>query len=54
MGGEAFGPVKVPCPRIGECQRQEAGMSGFGSRDSGGEDREFPEKKLGKRIIFEM
>ena len=54
MGGEAFGPVKVPCPRIGECQRQEAGMSGFGSRDRGGEDRGFSEKKLGIGIALEM
>ena len=35
MGGEAFGPVKVLCPIIGECQGQEAGVSGLGSRGRG-------------------
>jgi hypothetical protein len=29
MGGEAFGLVKVPCPSIGECQGQEAGVGGW-------------------------
>jgi len=32
MGGEVLGPVKVLCPSIGECQVQEAGVSGLGSR----------------------
>jgi hypothetical protein len=32
MLGEALGPVKVLCPIIGECQGQEAGMGGLGSR----------------------
>jgi hypothetical protein len=32
MGGEAFGPVKALCLSIGECQREEAGMGGLGSR----------------------
>jgi hypothetical protein len=32
MGGEALGPVKVLCPSIGECQGQEAGVGGLGSR----------------------
>jgi hypothetical protein len=31
MGREAFGPVKVLCPSIGECQGQEAGVGGLGS-----------------------
>jgi hypothetical protein len=32
MGGEALGLVKVLCPSIGECQGQEAGVGGVGSR----------------------
>jgi hypothetical protein len=32
MGGEVLGPVKVLCPSIGECQGQEAGVGGLGSR----------------------
>jgi hypothetical protein len=32
MGGEAFGPVKVLCPSIGEFQGQEAGVDGLVSR----------------------
>jgi hypothetical protein len=32
MGGEAFGPVKVLCPSIGECQGQEAGVGRLLSR----------------------
>ena len=52
MGGEAFGPVKVLCPSIGECQGQEAGVGELGS--SGGGDRGFSERKLGKGITFEM
>jgi hypothetical protein len=32
MGGEALGPMKVLCPSIGECQGQEVGVSGLGSR----------------------
>ena len=34
MGGDALGPVKVLCPSIGECQGQEAGVGGLGSRGS--------------------
>jgi hypothetical protein len=26
MGGEALGPVKAPCPSVGECQVGEAGL----------------------------
>jgi hypothetical protein len=29
---EALGLVKVLCPSIGECQGQEAGVGGLGSR----------------------
>ena len=54
MGGEALGPVKILCPSIGECQGQEAGVCGLGSRGKGEEDRGFSEGKLGKGIIFEM
>jgi hypothetical protein len=32
MGGEALGPVKVLCPSIGDCQGQEAGVGGLGSK----------------------
>ena len=35
MVGEAFGPVKVLCPSVGECQGQEGGVGGLGSRGSG-------------------
>jgi hypothetical protein len=35
MGGEALGPVKAPCPSIGECQDRESGVGGLMSR--GGE-----------------
>jgi hypothetical protein len=36
MRGEALGPVKVPCPSIGECLGQESGVGGYP-----GEDRDF-------------
>jgi len=29
MGGEAFGPMKVPGPSVGKCQGGEAGGSGW-------------------------
>jgi hypothetical protein len=48
-----YGPVKVLCPSIGECQGQEAGVSGLGCRGGGG-DRGFSERKLGKGMTFEM
>ena len=32
MGGEALGLVKIICPSTGECQGQEAGVGGLGSR----------------------
>jgi hypothetical protein len=56
MGEEALGLVKVLYPSIGECQGQEAGMGGLGSRGMGqwGGDRRFLERKLGKGITFEM
>jgi hypothetical protein len=36
MGGEALGLVKIRCPSTGECQGQEAGVDGLGSRAGGG------------------
>jgi hypothetical protein len=32
MGGEAFGPVKVLYPNIGDYQVQEEGVGGLGDR----------------------
>jgi hypothetical protein len=36
MGGEALGVVKIICPSTGECQVQEEGMGGLGSKELGG------------------
>ena len=33
MGGEALGPVKIPCPIIGECLDQEVEVGELGSRE---------------------
>jgi hypothetical protein len=35
MGEEALGPVNDLCPRVGECQDWEAGVSGLVSREGG-------------------
>jgi hypothetical protein len=35
MGGVALGPVKVLCSSIGECQAQEVGVYGLGSKGRG-------------------
>jgi hypothetical protein len=35
MGEEALGIVKIICPSTGECQGQEAGVGGLGSRVDG-------------------
>jgi hypothetical protein len=35
MGGEAFGPMKVLCLIVEDCQGQEAGVGGLVSRGSG-------------------
>jgi hypothetical protein len=35
MGGEVFGPVKVLCPSIRECQAQESGEDRLVSRRMG-------------------
>jgi hypothetical protein len=32
MGGKVLGPMKAQCPSAGECQDQEAGVSGLVSR----------------------
>ena len=32
MGGEALGIAKIICPSTGECQGQEVGVGGLGSR----------------------
>jgi hypothetical protein len=32
MGGETLGLMKIICPSTGECQGQEAGVGGLGSR----------------------
>jgi hypothetical protein len=45
--------VKVLCPSIGECQGQEAGVGGLGSRVRE-VDRGFLEGKIEKGIAFEM
>ena len=34
--GEALGIMKIICPSTGECQGQEAGVGGLGSRVGGG------------------
>jgi hypothetical protein len=33
MGREALGPVPILCPSIRECQGQEEGVGGLGSRE---------------------
>jgi hypothetical protein len=53
LGREALGLSKIICPSTGECQGQEVGVGGLGSR-AGGEDRGLLERKLGKGIAFEM
>jgi hypothetical protein len=53
MGGEALGLAKIICPSTGECQGQEAGVVGFGSR-VGGVYRGLSERILAKGIAFEM
>jgi hypothetical protein len=53
MVGETLGLAKIICPSKGECQGQEAGVSGLGIR-VGGVYRRLSERKLGKGIAFEM
>jgi hypothetical protein len=52
MGGEALGLSKTICPSIGECQGQEVGVGGLGSKVGG--HRGLLERKLGKGIAFEI
>ena len=56
MGGEALGPMKALCLRVGECQGQEAGVGGLVSsgRVEGIGIGCFSEGKPGKGITFEM
>jgi hypothetical protein len=54
MGGEALGSVKVLYPSRGDCQSQEAGLSGLVIMGRGGRDRGFSEGKLGKGMTGEM
>jgi hypothetical protein len=35
MGGEALGPVKAPCPSVGECQNKKAGLGGLVKKENG-------------------
>ena len=35
MGGDVLGPVKAPCPSVGECQDREVGVGGLVSRGQG-------------------
>jgi hypothetical protein len=53
MGGKALGLAKIICPSTGECQGQEVGVNGLGSRGRGGY-RGLLERKLGKGIAFQM
>ena len=52
VGGEAFGPVKVLCPSIGECQGQELGVGGLVSRGRG-EGKGGFQMETRKGITFE-
>jgi hypothetical protein len=53
MGREALGLVMIICPSKGECQGQEVGVGGLGSKVGGG-FRGLLERKLSKGIAFEM
>jgi hypothetical protein len=37
MGGEALSLVKILCHSTGDCQGQEVGVGGLGTRAGGGE-----------------
>jgi hypothetical protein len=53
MGREALGLVKVLCPSIRECQGQEEGVGGLGSRGRWERIGIFREETR-KGITFEM
>ena len=53
MGGETHGLAMIISPSTRECQRQEAGVGGLGSRAGGGY-RGLLERKPGKGVAFEM
>jgi hypothetical protein len=53
MGGQALDIVKIIRPSTGECQDQEVGVGGLGSRVGGGY-RKLSKRKVGKEIPFEM
>jgi hypothetical protein len=53
VGGDALGLVKTICLSTGECQGQEVGVGGLGSRVGEGY-RGLLKRKLGKGIAFEM
>ena len=53
MGGGALGLAEIIYPSTGECQDQEAGVCGLGSR-AGERYRGLSERKLGKGIAFKM
>jgi hypothetical protein len=54
MGGVALDPVKALCPSVGECQGQEAGVSGLVCRGEGVADRGLSGGKPGRGTTFEM
>jgi hypothetical protein len=49
-----LGPLKVICPSVGNCQGQEEGVSGLVSKGRGEGIGDFSERKLEKKITFEM
>jgi hypothetical protein len=53
MRGEFLGLAKIICPSTGECQGQEEGMGGSGSRAAEGY-RGLSERKQEKGIALEM
>jgi hypothetical protein len=53
VGEQALGFAKITCPSTGECQPQEAGLGGLGSR-GWGVYRGLSERKIGKVIAFEI
>jgi hypothetical protein len=50
MGGGALDLVKIICPSIGDCQGQEAGVGGLGSRAGEGYRDFLRETRKGDNI----